>query len=206
MGVKDKRIDAYIDKAQPFAQPILKHVRELVHKACPEVTETIKWGMPSFDYKGPFFSIAAFKQHCAGGFWKHKLLNDPKGHLGERSNQGGEAMGNLGRITSLKDLPPDKVILDFIKQAKKLNDDGIKVEKKKPVEKKELVVPKELVTALTKNKKAKETFENFSPSNKREYAEWISEAKTEETKKKRLTTTLEWLEEGKPRNWKYMKK
>src|SRR4051812_34052072 len=99
--MKDKRIDAYIEKAQPFARPILKHLRKLIHEANPEVTETIKWGMPSFDYKGPCCGIAAFKQHAILGFWKYKLMKDPKGYLGDRSNQGGEAMGNLGRITSL---------------------------------------------------------------------------------------------------------
>ncbi len=203
---KDKRVDAYIEKAQPFAQPILKHLRSLVHKAVPEVAETIKWGMPSFEYKGPFFGIASFKQHCVAGFWKSKLLNDPKGYLGERKNQGGEAMGNFGSMKSLKDLPPDKAIIDFLKQAKKLNDDGIKVEKKKTAAKPELPVPKELISALNKNKAAKITFENFSPSNKREYVEWITEAKTDATKSKRLTTAIEWMSEGTPRLWKYMKK
>ncbi len=201
---KDKRIDAYIAKSQPFAQPILKHLRELVHKGCPGVEETIKWGMPSFEYKGPYFGIAAFKKHCVGGFWKSKLLKDPKGYLGLNKNQGGEAMGNLGCITSLKDLPPDKVMLDFFKQAKKLNDDNVKLEKK-PAVKKPLKIPKELTDALKKNKKASETFENFSPSQKREYVDWITEAKTEATKMKRLSTTIEWLEEGKTRMWKYKK-
>jgi uncharacterized protein YdeI (YjbR/CyaY-like superfamily) len=205
MAIKDKRIDGYIEKAQPFAQPIMKKLRELIHKACPEVTETIKWGMPSFEYKGPMFGFAAFKQHCVGGFWKSKLLKDPKGYLGERSNQGGEAMGNLGRMTSMKDLPPDKAILEFIKQHMKLNDAGIKIAKK-PVVKKELIIPKELISALNKNKKAKETFEKFSPSNKREYADWITEAKTDETRSKRLETAVTWMSEGKPRLWKYMKK
>jgi len=205
MAVKDKRIDAYIEKAAPFAQPVMKRLRKLVHEACPEVTENIKWGMPSFEYKGPMFGFAAFKEHCTALFWKYKLLDDPKGYLGERSAQGGEAMGNLGRMNSVKDLPPDKAILGFIKQHMKLNDEGIKVEKK-PKPKKELVIPKELLTAIGKNKKAKETFENFSPSNKREYVEWITEAKTEETRKKRLVTAVKWMSEGKPRLWKYMKK
>lgn len=206
MPVKDKRIDAYIAKAQPFAQPVMKKLRELVHKACPEVTETIKWGMPSFEYKGPMFGFAAFKHHCVAGFWKHKLLKDPSNYLGERSAQGGEAMGNLGRMTSTKDLPPDKAIMDFVKQHMKLNDEGVKVERKKPAVKKTLVVPKELTEALNSNKKAKLTFENFSPSQKREYAEWISEAKTEDTRNKRLETAVDWMSEGKPRLWKYMKK
>ncbi|MEO5571653.1 MAG: YdeI/OmpD-associated family protein [Bacteroidia bacterium] len=207
MATKDKRIDAYIAKAQPFAQPVMKKLRELVHKACPEVTETIKWGMPSFEYKGPMFGFAAFKAHCVGGFWKSKLLKekDPNNYLGERKNQGGEAMGNLGRMTSIKDLPPDKAFIDFIKQHMKLNDEGIKVEKK-PKPKKELVVPKELTEAISKNKKAKETFENFSSSNKREYADWIIDAKSEATKSKRLAEAVQWLSEGKPRLWKYLKK
>ncbi len=110
MQAKDKRIDQYISKAQPFAQPIMKKLRVLVHKACPDVTETIKWGMPSFEYKGAMFGMAAFKAHCVAGFWKSKLLKDPKRYLGERSAQGGEAMGNLGRMTSAKDLPPDLAI------------------------------------------------------------------------------------------------
>src|SRR6185295_289912 len=130
MATKDKRIDAYIAKAQPFAQPVLKKLRVLVHKACPGVTETIKWGMPSFEYKGPMFGMAAFKQHCVGGFWKSKLLDDPKGYLGERAAQGGDAMGNLGKMTSLKDLPPDHVMIRFVKAAAKLNDEGIKVVRK----------------------------------------------------------------------------
>jgi uncharacterized protein YdeI (YjbR/CyaY-like superfamily) len=202
---RDKRVDAYIEKSQPFAQPVLNHLRELVHKANPEVEENIKWGMPSFEYKGPYFGMAAFKKHCVAGFWKSKLLNDPKGLLGERKNQGGEAMGNLGCITSLKDLPSDKAIIDFLKQAKKLNDEGVKAERKtKP--KQPLVIPKVLISALSKNKKAKSTFDNFSTTNKREYADWITEAKTEETRKKRLATAIEWMSEGKPRMWKYMKK
>src|SRR6185369_7961512 len=104
----DKRVDAYIAKAQPFAKPILEHLRMLIHKGCPEVQETIKWGMPSFDYKGPFFSIASFKEHAVFGFWKAKLLKDPKNYLSDRANEGGEAMGHGGRITKLSDLPPDK--------------------------------------------------------------------------------------------------
>ena len=203
---RDKRVDAYIAKAQPFAKPILKHIRELVHSANPDVTETIKWGMPSFDYKGAYFSIAAFNQHCAGGFWKYKLLKDPKGYLGERKNQGGEAMGNLGRITSMKDLPPDKIMVDFFLQAKKLNDEGIKIERPKPKPKKEIPMPKEFASALLKNKKATDMYETFSPSHKREYLEWITEAKADETHAKRIKTTIEWLVEGKPRNWKYMRK
>ena len=209
MAKIDKRIDEYISKAEPFAQPILKHLRKLVHKGCPEIEETIKWGFASFDYKGPFCSMASFKNHCVFGFWKASLLDDPKKVLGERFNQGGEAMGNLGRIATLKDLPADTIIVKFIQQAKKLNDEGVKLPPRKKVSEKEkhsLVVPKELKAALKKNKKAEMIFDEFSYSNRKEYCQWIIEAKTDETRSKRIETTIEWLEEGKSRNWKYIRK
>jgi uncharacterized protein YdeI (YjbR/CyaY-like superfamily) len=193
----DKRIDAYIEKSAEFAQPVMVHLRELIHKACPEVTETLKWSMPSFDYKGLLCGFAAFKQHCTFGFWKQSLMETdafPKNKT---------AMGSFGRITSLKDLPSDKVMLGLIRQAMELNEKGIKVPKKPTEAKKELVVPEILTKALSKNKAAKTTFESFPYSCKKEYVEWITEAKTEPTRDKRLATTIEWLAEGKRRNWKY---
>lgn len=205
MGKKDKRIDGYVRKSAEFARPVLSHIRKLVHKACPEVEETIKWGMPSFDYKGPYFSMAAFKAHCSAGFWKASLINDPGGYLKANAMAGGSAMGHFGRLTSLDDLPPDKALLELLKQARKLNDDGIKV-KKEPSRKKELAPPSYLLKELKKNRKALATFESFPPSYKRDYIEWITEAKTDETRGKRLATAIEWMSEGKPRNWKYMKK
>src|SRR5688572_1453431 len=138
---KDKRIDTYIAKAPDFSQPVMKKLRLLVHKGCPEVTETIKWGMPSFEYKGPLFGFAAFKQHCVAMFWKSKLLKDPKGFLQANAMQGGEAMGNLGRMTSVKDLPPDKVIVEFVKQAARLNEEGIKLARKPPAKNRTLDTP-----------------------------------------------------------------
>ncbi len=205
MGKKDKRVDDYIKKAQPFAQPILTHLRELVHKANPDVEENIKWGMPSFEYKGPYCGFASFKQHAVFGFWKHSLIKDPKGYLQDRASQGGEAMGSLGRIESMKDLPPDNVIIGFIKQAKKLNDEGIK-QVRVTKAKAELEIPAYLTAALKKNKAAKTTFEAFSPSNKRDYVEWLTDAKTEATREKRLGQAIEWMAEGKSRHWKYQKK
>lgn len=202
---KDKRIDAYIEKAQPFAKPILNHLRKLIHTGNSQVEETVKWGMPSFDYKGPFCSMASFKQHAVFGFWKGKLLKDPDNYLQERSAQGGDAMGNLGRITSVKDLPPDNVIIDFIKQAKKLNDEGVKLPSKLIKPKAALLIPDYFMNALKKNKKAFFTFENFSYSNKKEYVLWVTEAKTAETRNSRLKTSVEWMSEGKIRNWKYVK-
>ena len=205
MAKKDKRVDAYIEKAQPFAKPILKHLRSLIHKANPEVKETMKWSFPFFDYKGPFCSMASFKEHAVFGFWKSKLLKDPKKYLGERSNQGGEAMGNMGRITSLKDLPPDKTIIDFIKQAKRLNDEGVKLPPRVVKSKKELVMPPYFSATLKKNKKALSHFENFSPSQKGEYVLWVSEAKSDETRNSRMKLAVQWISEGKRRNWKYEK-
>lgn len=203
MGKQDKRIDAYIVKAQPFAWPILEHLRALVHKACPEVEESIKWSFPHFNYKGEMMcSMASFKQHCAFGFRKASLMKDKT----LVANAKGEtAMGHLGRITSLKDLPSDATIIRYIKEAMQLNDAGIKVEKKKPGSE-ELEIPDYFIKELLKNKAAKKTFEAFSPSNKKEYVLWITEAKTEATRKSRMATAIEWMAEGKPRNWKYMKK
>jgi uncharacterized protein YdeI (YjbR/CyaY-like superfamily) len=200
MATKDKKIDQYIVKAQPFAQPILRHLRELVHKTCPEVEEKMKWSFPHFDYKGQMMcSMASFKQHAAFGFWKTSLIKDPKKIL---SNT--EGMGSLGKITSVKDLPSDTVLTGFIKQAMKLNEEGTTVAKPKP-KKVEFEMPEDLTKALKKNKAAQIVFDGFSPSNKRDYATWISDAKSEATRKKRLDTAIEWMSEGKIRNWKYVK-
>jgi len=200
MPATDPRIDAYIKKAAPFAQPILKHLRELVHTGCPGCQETIKWGMPFFDYKGPFCSIASFKQHCTFGFWKTALIDDPKGIMLENKDK---AMGSLGRITDRKDLPSDKAILALIRSAKKLNDADIKLPARKTTQKKEIPVPDYFSKELKKHKKAAASFDAFSPSHRREYLEWITEAKTEETRNKRMATAIEWIAEGKNRNWKY---
>lgn len=203
MPSKDPRIDAYIKKSAPFAQPILKHIREVVHKACPETEETIKWGFPHFDYKGMLCSMAAFKQHCSFGFWKGAIMKDDKQLL---NRVGVTDMGHFDKITSMKDLPSDKILTAYIKVAMQLNDEGVKLPAKpKTTEKKPLEPPPELQAALKKNKAAQIVFEGFSPSHKKEYIEWITEAKTEATRDKRIATTIEWLTEGKSRHWKYAK-
>jgi uncharacterized protein YdeI (YjbR/CyaY-like superfamily) len=203
MGKKNPRIDEYIAKAADFAKPVLIHLRELVHKACPEVEENIKWSMPSFEYKGLLCGFASFKQHCTFGFWKAALMNDSNMLLGKESKT---AMGNLGRITSMKDLPSDKIITGWIKEAMKLNEAGVIIPKDKTKhEKKPLQVPNYFSDAVKKNKKAWAVFEKFSTSHKRDYVEWITDAKTDETRKNRLKQAVEWMAEGKPRNWKYMK-
>ena len=199
MPTLDPRIDAYIEKAAEFAQPVLVHLRGLIHEACPDIKETLKWSMPSFEHKGIVCGFAAFKKHVTFMFWKQSLLETdafPKNKT---------AMGSFGRITSLKDLPSDKVIIGLIHQAVELNEKNIKVEKKPAVAKKELMVPEDLTKELAKNKKAKTHFEEFSYSKKKDYVEWITGAKSEATRIKRLATTIEWVAEGKSRNWKYEK-
>jgi uncharacterized protein YdeI (YjbR/CyaY-like superfamily) len=199
VATRDPRIDAYIAKSGDFARPILAHLREVVHAACPEVEETMKWSFPHFQYKGMLCSMAAFKEHCAFGFWKSSLV------LGE-GNDSAEAMGQFGRLSRLSDLPSKKVLTGYIKKAMELNEAGVKspTRSKPKAPKAELVVPDDLAAALGKNAAARATFEKFSPSNKREYVDWITEAKTQATRTRRLETAVEWMAEGKPRNWKYM--
>ena len=200
MAAKDPRVDAYIAKSADFAKPILNHLRELAHKACPEVEETVKWQMPFFLHKGILFAMAGFKQHCTLHFWHGKLF------LPENLRVEG-AGGQFGRITALSDLPDDKELLGYIKKAVELNEAGVK---KTPTRRrdagaprKRLVVPRDFAVALNKSKKAHEAFENFSYSHKKEYLEWITEAKREETRQKRIQTAIGWMAKGKSRNWKY---
>ena len=204
MAKKDPRIDAYIAKSADFAKPVLKHFRELMHKTCPDLEEKWKWSFPHFDYHGgPLAHMAAFKQHCAIGFWKASLMKNNEKLLQAAKSE--SAMGHFGKITSLKDLPKDPVLIKYIHEGMKLNEMGVKVPAKK-VKAAEVEVPDYFRKALSKNKKAKENFDAFSNSHRKEYVIWVTEAKTEETRKKRLDTTIEWLSEGKSRNWKYEKK
>ncbi|WP_215226530.1 YdeI/OmpD-associated family protein [Echinicola shivajiensis] len=200
----DKRIDSYINKSQTFAEPILRHLRALVHQACPEVEETIKWGMPHFMYRDEILcSMAGFKAHCVFVFWKGALMRDP---VLQENAVSGTAMGNLGKITEMDDLPEDEQMLAYLYEAMELNEKGVKLPKKPTNEKVELVIPEDLKLALQANVTALNTFEGFSYSHQKEYIEWLDEAKTENTRSHRLETAIGYLEEGKPRNWKYMKK
>jgi len=200
------RIDAYIARSQPFAQPILIHIRELIHKSVPNIEETIKWSRPFFELKGVILgNMSAFKEHCSFGFWGEEIgavLREAK-----VVQDGG--MGSLGRITALKDMPSDKQMLSFLKQAAAFIETGNYTS---PIAARNKVVkapkpapdaPAELIQALKANKAAAKVFANFSPSCKREYVEWIAEAKRPETREKRVTQAVEWIAEGKQRNWKY---
>lgn len=196
------QVDRYILNAAPFAQPILHHIRALVHHACPLVEEKIKWGFPHFDYMdAPMCSMAGFKQHCAFGFWKVSLMKDAA--LFD-TNTEESSMGHLGKIRSITDLPSDKKIISWIKEAMALNENGIKVQKSvKP--KSEIPIPNEFKSMLSKNKRAHHHFEAFTKGAQREYLEWITDAKTAPTKEKRMLQAIEWISEGKKRNWKYEK-
>lgn len=193
----------YIANAAPFAQPILIELRATVHSYCPEVRETMKWSFPHFEYKGSILcSMATFKQHCAFGFWLASLMKDEY-QIFLREDQAG--MGHLGKIKALEDLPgPDKLGA-MILQAMELIDSGAKLPKAAPAPKKELQLPGALSTALEEHPAAKTVFDNFSYSHKREYVEWLNDAKTDATLNKRLDTTISNLLEGKSKEWKYRK-
>lgn len=200
MGERSKDVDAYIAKAPEFARPILSKLREAFHAGCPKIEERIKWGVPSFEFKGMLGGMAAFKKHVGYGFWKARLIDDPEG-LFERGPRA-SAMGV--RAASLADLPTKKVLVDYVRRARKLNDEGVQSPKlARPKNSIRVTVPEDLAKALAKNAKARKAFESFPPSARRDYVEWIEDAKRPATRQKRLATTLEWLAEGKRRNWKY---
>jgi uncharacterized protein YdeI (YjbR/CyaY-like superfamily) len=199
-------IDAYIAKSKPFAQPILARIRELVHKACPNVVETIKWSRPFFEYKGAILgNMSGFKEHCSFGFWGEEI----SGVLRDTKVLQPDAMGSLGRIARIEDLPPNQQMLSLLRQAVAFIDSGNYTS---PISARQKVVkapatvlqaPPEFTRALKADKTAAAAFAGFSPSGKREYIEWIAEAKRPETRDKRIATAVEWISEGKQRNWKY---
>jgi hypothetical protein len=202
------KVDGYIAEVQPFAQPIMARLRELVHEGCPGVEESIKWGMPFFEYRGAILcNMAAFKQHCRFGFWGKEIgavLSAAKVSVKNSAD-------SLGKITSVDNLPADKQMIDWVRQAAALIDSGnhtspiaarrqaAKSRPKKPAVK----MSAEFAAAMKKSKKTAAAFAKFSPSAKREYLEWIAEAKRPETRTQRIATAIQWIAEGKQRNWKY---
>jgi uncharacterized protein YdeI (YjbR/CyaY-like superfamily) len=204
MSHRDERVDAYIAKAAPFARPILEHVRAVVHEGCPGVEETLKWGMPSFTQGGGILcGMAAFKAHASFGFWKHALV------VGEGSEQAG--MGSFGKLASVRDLPPRKQLVAYVRKAAALNAQGAGTASARKAPARKAAAPKpapvptpEFAAALRGDKAAAATFRAFSPGRQREYVEWIAEAKRDDTRDRRIAQAVEWLAEGKQRNWKYM--
>jgi hypothetical protein len=203
MGTRDPRVDAYVAASADFARPILTHLRDLVHAAVPDVVETIKWGIPAFEHHGMLGGMAAFKQHCAFNLWRGDDLA-PAG-----VTRGVDGMGQLGRVTSLADLPADPLLVEWLRAVAARNATRTAAPKsaraaapRRPASA-AVELPDELVEALAGQPAARATFDGLPPSHRREYAEWIAEAKRPETRQRRVTQTLEWLAEGKSRNWKY---
>jgi uncharacterized protein YdeI (YjbR/CyaY-like superfamily) len=200
VGTRDPRVDDYIERSAEFAQPILRYLRETVHAASPDIDETMKWSFPHFTYRGIVCSMASFKQHCAFGFWKESLV------LGGADGPREQAMGQFGRIRAISDLPPRDELIGYVREAMRLNEAGITVPRGTArKEERAEDVPESLRHALKENPRAAEHFQRFSPSQRREYIEWVSEAKRPETRARRVATAIEWIAEGKPRNWKYIK-
>lgn len=199
MPKTDKRIDAYIAKAPEFARPILTRVRAMVHEGAPDCEETIKWGHPAFVQNGLLCAMAAFKEHCAVNFWKARLI------LGKSERDNGPARV-FGRIRTVRDLPSKRDFTGYVKRAVELNLSGARVPRAPAKPKKPIVVPDEFRRALARNAAARKSFQSFSPSHQREYLEWITEARQDATRQRRIAQAVEWMAEGKPRNWKYMKK
>ncbi|MFN7915499.1 MAG: YdeI/OmpD-associated family protein [Vicinamibacterales bacterium] len=203
MSTRDPRVDAYIRKAAPFAQPVLEHIRAVVHEGCPDVVETIKWSRPFFDFNGPLCGMAVFKAHCSLHFWKG-------GNIVAADHRRDDAMGQFGRITSVKDLPARRTLVAIVRKAAALNAEGVRadwMEKRVAARAaraaRPIVVPEDLAAALKAHKKAQATFDAFSPSHRREYIDWIEGAKRPDTRARRLATTVAQLAEGKTQNWKY---
>jgi uncharacterized protein YdeI (YjbR/CyaY-like superfamily) len=204
LGHLDGCVDAYIEKTAPFAREVLSHLRELLHTACPGVEETMKWSMPFFELNGVILAnMAAFKAHCSVGVWGPEMA----AVLRADGLSDAEGMGKFGKITGLQDLPSDKVMLGYFRQAAGFVLRGGRTTSMarpaKKTAKSAPEIPLELIAALKKNKTAAKVFNDFSPSCKREYAEWIDEAKRAETKEKRVTQAVEWIAEGKTLHWKF---
>jgi uncharacterized protein YdeI (YjbR/CyaY-like superfamily) len=196
LGTRDPRVDAYIAKSASFAQPILSHLRDVVHAACPEAEETMKWSMPFFVYRGsPLCNMAAHKAHASFGFWLGAQV------LGDAAAQ--QAMGQFGRLTRVKDLPGKTLLTRYIRKAMALTDAGVTLTRSSAVASAPVTVPPALARALAAAPEVQARFDALSPSHRREYCEWIAGARKDETVKRRVATAVELIAEGKSQNWKY---
>lgn len=205
-GRFNPQFDEYQEAASEFAKPIMAHLRKLVHKQCPAVVEEIKWGIPHFDYKGEMLCIfAAYKNHCSFSFWKESLMSDARLKANPHLKA---AKRFLGKLTSLSDLPSDSEVMAFIQEAMALNDKGVKLAPRqaKPAKAAEIAIPDAFAEQLSRHEPANEVFQSKSPSFRKEYVVWIADAKTDQTRQKRIDESLEWIAQGKGRFWKYEKK
>lgn len=195
MASSDPRFDRHLQDAPEFARPLLHELRARVHAICPDVVESVKWRMPAFEFHGLLAGMAAFRAHCTFGFWKDRLLRSDAALA--------PLLDRLGRMTSVRDLPSKAAFAKVMKAAMRLNVEGIGAPRRRAAPRPELAVPPELVRALAASKRAKATFDAFAPSHRREYVQWIVEAKKDETRQRRIEQTIEWLAQGKHRNWQY---
>lgn len=197
MGNRSKEIDAYVKKSPDWAQPILVYIRDVVHETCPDVEEAMKWSSPTFIHHGIMCGMVAFKNYAALHFWKNELVVP-----GTKDAAGGPTR-QLGKLTTVDDLPPKKILQGYIMKAMQLNEQGVKTPKAPAKKKKALAMPDYFAAAIKKNKKALAVYEQFSPSHQREYIEWVVDAKGDDTRERRVKQAVEWMAEGKSRNWKY---
>lgn len=203
MDKYSSQIDTYIEKSQDFAKPILTYIREIVHEFCPDAEETMKWSFPHFTYKGKnLCAMASFKQHCTFGFWLEKEMKTMREITQDIEKT---SMFSLGKITKVEDLPSKPQLKKAIKEAMELTDMGVTMKKAAP-SKTEVEIPSYFLSALQEQPKTFDVFEKASPSFRKEYINWITEAKTEATRNKRMEQALVWIAEGKGRNWKYERK
>lgn len=202
MSNHNKKVDEYIFKMADFAKPILTHLRQIIFETCPDVEEDIKWGIPHYAYKGDHLvMMAGFKQHCSFSLYKAELMKDK---MIQESVKAGKKFGYMDKVKDLSELPDKKILAAYIKEAMELNSSGIS--KPKVVkEKVEVVAPKEFIEALEQDKIAFSIYESKSPSFRKNYIIWIADAKTDETRQKRIAQSLEWIREGKDRFWQSKK-
>lgn len=199
----DPAVTTYIENAEEFAKPILVHIREVVHKNCPDVTESIKWGIPHFNYAGDYLCVmTAYSKHCSLAFMKGELMSDPR-FAGDKGVVASKRF--MGKLTSLADLPSDEELAGFIKEVMDLNERGVKLTKPAKTESKPIETPTYFLEALETNPAAKKVFESQSPSYRKNYIVWLESAKTDTTRQQRIAEALEWIAEGKGRFWKYEK-
>ena len=199
MPKKLPAVDAYIEKAPPFSRPVLKRIRRVFHRASPKVEEAMKWGTPHFVHEGIVGGMAAFKKHVAFGFWNARSMKDPAGLFGDAPKASPFAI----KVASVDELPPDDVLAAYVREAVALNESG---EKRKPARAKRkpaVRAPKDLMDALKDDAEAISVWKGFTPGKRREYVDWILEAKRDATRAKRIETTVAWVSEGKEKNWKY---
>jgi uncharacterized protein YdeI (YjbR/CyaY-like superfamily) len=200
---RNPKFDAYLAASEDFAKPIMMHLRSLLHTTCPEVVEELKWGIPHFDYKGEMMCIfAASKKHCSFGFWKDALMADPR----LKANSSLPAIKRfMGKLTKIEDLPTDVELIGFIREAMTLNENGVKLPPREAKTPKTLAMPPGFAEKLAENPTAKQEYDSKSDSFRKDYLVWITDAKTDATRQKRIEESVAWIAEGKGRFWKYEK-